>query len=96
MIDDTLGAEVAEGGFHLITDHSVEFVRLSLQFVSHVTQAPTCCILHLGFVKRNVDSVCNQIEIPASLCNYFNLVLINYFINSLQSSEKIRSHFISF
>lgn len=36
MIDDTLGAEVAEGGFHLITDHFVEFVRLSLQFVSHV------------------------------------------------------------
>lgn len=27
MIDDTLDAEVAESAFHLITDHSVEFVR---------------------------------------------------------------------
>lgn len=33
MIDDTLGTEVAESGFHLITDHSVEFVWLSLRFV---------------------------------------------------------------
>lgn len=36
MIDDTLGTEVAESGFHLITNHCVEFVQLSLQFVFHV------------------------------------------------------------
>lgn len=37
MIDDMHGTEVAESDFHLITDHSAKFVRLSLRFVFYIT-----------------------------------------------------------